>query len=86
LISAKTTGESAKIDEIIIDSALSDFSIELSGFTKFFLDRCNFEGVAADRVKDGKYTGSDKDAKYDIESLEGFAKQFGTRRPRERSN
>lgn len=86
LASAKATGESDKVDEIIIYSVLSDFSIELSGFTKFFLDRCNFEGIAPDRVRDGKYIGSDEYAKYDIKGLEDFARQLGTRRPRERSN
>lgn len=83
---AKITGESAQVDEIIIETALSDFSGELSGYTQFFLSRCNFEGVAPDRVKEGRYAGSEKYAQYDIERLEDIAKQFGTRRPRDRAS
>ncbi|RLA94533.1 MAG: DNA-binding protein, partial [Deltaproteobacteria bacterium] len=87
---ARATGASVKVDEIIIETSLSEFSGELSGFTQFFLNRCDFQGVAPDRIKgdeqgQDRYAGSEKDAKYDIEQLEDFARKLGTRRPRERS-
>ena len=87
---ARITGASVKVDEITIETSLSEFSGELSGFTQFFLNRCDFQGVAPDRIKGDeqgqkKYAGSERNAKYDIEKLEDFAKQLGTRRPRERS-
>ncbi len=83
---AQITGEITKADEIIIESGLSDFSIELSSFTKYFLERCSFEGVPPKRINNSKYIGSEKDVKSDIAQLEEFAKTLGTRRPRERSN
>ena len=80
---AKKTGV---VDDTILEMVLSDFSGELSEFARFFLERCTFEGIETGRVNDGKYTGSEKDVKYDIERLEDIAKQLGTRRPRNRSN
>ena len=62
------------------------FSGELSKFARFFLERCTFEGILANRVSEGKYIGSERDVRYDIERLEFFAKQLGTKRPRDRSN
>lgn len=62
------------------------FSGELSKFARFFLERCTFEGILADRVSEGKYTGSERDVGYDIWGLEYIAKQLGTKRPRDRSN
>jgi len=78
------------IDEMIIETTLSEFSGELSEFAKFFLNRCDFQGVAPDRIRENEtgqkeYIGTDKDAKYDIEKLEDIAKQLRTRRPRDRS-
>ena len=83
---ARTTGESILVDDIIIETGISDFSSELSGFAHFFLERCTFEGIPTGRVNDGKYTGSEKDVQYDIGRLEDIAKQLGTKRPRDRSN
>jgi tetratricopeptide (TPR) repeat protein len=83
---AKETGKSIEIDEISTETELTDFSRELSKFTHFFLNRCNFEGVAPERIKNGKYVGSERDAMRDIDKLESFAKQLGARRPRDRSN
>jgi tetratricopeptide (TPR) repeat protein len=76
---AKTTGESAQVDEIIIDTSLSDFSGEISAFTQFFLNRCEFQGVPPDRIQSGKFNT------FDIKKLEELAGQLGTRRPRERA-
>ena len=84
---AQRTGEfTLDADSIIeIETALSYFSSELSKFAQFFLEGCAFDGVLQVRVKEGKYTGSKKDFRYDIGRLEDIAKQLGTRRPRERS-
>jgi tetratricopeptide (TPR) repeat protein len=87
---AKTKGVPAYVDEMITETILSEFSGELSRFAKFFLSRCDFQGIAPDRIKEDeqgqkKYIRSERDAKYDIERLEDIAKQLGTRRPRERS-
>ncbi|MCL0070615.1 tetratricopeptide repeat protein [Dehalococcoidia bacterium] len=87
---ARTSGEPAYVDEIIIETTLSEFSGELSGFTQFFLSRCDFQGVAPDRIKQEegqkRYVGSERGAQYDIERLEDIAKQLGTRRPRDRAD
>lgn len=85
---AKTTGEFILNDDSIseIEIAFSYFSGDLSEFAQFFLDRCTFEGIPTGRVNDGKYTGSEKDARYDIARLEDIAKQLGTKSPRDRSN
>lgn len=86
---AKLTGRSAEVD-IVIETALSDLSGELSGFTRFFLDRCEFQIVAPERIKKDencltKYEGSERDAHFDLNRLDEFAKQLGTRRPRDRA-
>ncbi len=87
---ARTTGESAQLEEIIIETTLSEFSVEISDFTKFFLDRCDFPGVSPERIKKdenriARYEGSERDAKFDLRRLEEVATQLGTRRPRERA-
>jgi len=76
---AKATGKSAQIDEIIIETTLSDFSREISGFTQFFLDRCDFQGVPPDRVQRQNFS------RVDTQKLEELATQLGTRRPRDRA-
>ena len=89
---AKTTGEFILDDDRIIEieTALSYFSGELSKFAEFFLDRCRFEGLPPERVTKrvtgGKYTGSEKDVRYDTRRIEDIARRLGTRRPRDRSN
>lgn len=85
VIQAKQTGEKALVDEIVIETELSDYSSELSKFAQFFLERCAFVGVERNRITEGKYTGSGKDFRYDIKRLEESARHAGTRRPRERS-
>ena len=86
---AKATGEFTLDDDSFIP-APSDFSDELSKFTQFFLERCTFEGLRADRVakqvQDGKYIGSEKEVKSDIERLDNIAKELGPSSPHERSN
>ena len=83
---AKTTGEFILDDDTLIEMYLLDSSGELSKFSQFFLERCAFDGVSPERVNAGKYTGSERDFRYDIGRLEDIAKQLGTRRPRERSD
>lgn len=87
---ARTTGRSAQLDEILIETTLSEFSSEISGFTKFFLDRCDFPGVSPERIEKNEdgiatYKGSERDARFDLKKLEEVASQLGTRRPRERA-
>ncbi len=86
----RTTGKSTQLNEIIIETTLSEFSGEISQFTQFFLDRCDFPGVSPERIKEdekgvAQYEGSARDAKYDLKRLEDVASQLGTRRPRERA-
>ncbi len=87
---ARTTGESTQLEEIIIETTLSEFSGEISDFTQFFLDHCNFPGVSPERIKKDEngiawYEGSERDAKIDLKRLEDIATQFGTRRSRDRA-
>ena len=86
--SAQRTGEFILDDDRIIEieAVLSYFSGELSDFAQFFLDRCAFDGISPERVNEGKYTGSEKDFRYDIGRLEDVARQLGTKRARDRSH
>ena len=86
----RTTGESTQLDEIIIETTLSEFSGAISEFTRFFLMRCDFPGVSPERIEKDEsgvtnYVGSEKDAKFDLKRLEDVATQFGTRRSRDRA-
>ena len=86
---AQRTGDEFILDDesiIEIEPALLYFSSGLSEFAKFFLERCAFDGVSPGHVKEGKYIGTKKDCRYDVNRLENFAKRLGTRRPRERSH
>jgi tetratricopeptide (TPR) repeat protein/AAA+ ATPase superfamily predicted ATPase len=76
---ARATGESTQVDEIIIETTLSDFSGETSGFTQFFLERCEFQGVPPSRAQTKEFNSSD------IKKLEELATRLGTRRPRDRA-
>lgn len=79
VIQVKATGQVAQIDEIIIETTLSNFSGEISKFTQFFLDRCDFQGVPPERVRKQSYN------RVDVQKLEGLATQLGRRRPRDRA-
>lgn len=68
-----------EMEEIIIASALSDFSRETSGFTQFMLDRCDYQGVPPDRVQREAFN------RRDIQHLEKRAKDLGVRRPEDRA-
>ena len=78
-----------EIGEFILDEdrIISGELRELSEFAKFFLKRCTFEAIPPERVSAvGKYTGSEKDVRFDIDRLEKSGREQGTRRPRARSN
>ena len=76
---AKIAGQAAQIDEIFVETIFSGFSNEVSDFTKFFLERCEFQGVPPIRLQDKKFDHSD------VEKLEKLATESRTYRPRERS-
>lgn len=65
--------------EIIVETALSDISREISGFAKFFLERCDYQGVRADHIQSQNFDHSD------IVTLEQLATRSRTIRPRERA-
>ncbi|MBF0606269.1 MAG: tetratricopeptide repeat protein [Candidatus Magnetobacterium sp. LHC-1] len=73
------TGQPPQIDDIIIETTLSDIPREISGFTKFFLDRCDYQGVRSDHVKQRNFDHSD------ILKLEQLATESRTIRPRGRA-
>jgi cold shock CspA family protein/Flp pilus assembly protein TadD len=76
---ARSGGVPSSID-ILINTALSDFFTEISTFTKFFLDRCEYKGVPADRIQAQAFRRAD------IEQLAERASGLSTRLPRERSS
>ncbi|AEB09763.1 tetratricopeptide repeat protein [Desulfobacca acetoxidans] len=78
-INQAIAGQPVKIDEIVIETTLTAFSGDISRFTRFFLDRCKYEGVQADRVQ--KQTFSP----HDIKKLEELATKLGTSRPSDRA-
>lgn len=81
LLNVIQTGEKERLDEIVIEEVLSDYSSgQPSLFTQFFLDRCDFTGVPPERVQAEKFTRSD------ITYLERQATQSRTYRPSERAN
>jgi len=79
------------LDDITIQNTLSEFSSEISQFTKFFLDNCSFRNIPPERIQENEfgqkiYKGTQRDVRYDLEKLESFAKEARTRRPIERSD
>ncbi len=73
-------GQLPKIDEILIETTITDISREISGFTQFFLDRCDFTGARADHVQKQTFDHSD------IQTIEQLATRSRTIRPRERAS
>ena len=73
------SGQMLPITEIIVETALSDISREISGFAKFFLERCDYQGVRADHIQSQSFDHSD------ILTLEQLATRSRTIRPRERA-
>ncbi len=74
------SGRMIPINEIIVETALSDVSREISGFAKFYLDRCDYQGVRADHIQSQNFGRSD------ILTLEQLATRSRTIRPRERAS
>lgn len=77
---ARLTGRSAEIQIEMIQSISSSAVTEL---TEFFLERCDYQGVRADHLRDGRY-----DVRYaqaDLQALERLASELRTVRPRERA-
>ena len=78
-INQAQAGQLFQINEIIIETTLSDLSREISGFAQFFLDRCDYQGVRPDHVQKQDFDHSD------IQTLEQLATRSRTIRPRERA-
>lgn len=72
--------ELPQIDEIIIETTITDISREISRFTKFFLDRCDYSGARADHIQNQTFDHSD------IATIEQLAAKSRTIRPRERAS
>ena len=73
---ARKIGQAAQVD---VEIFLSSFSNEVSEFTKFFLKKCEFQGVPPVRLQEQKFNDSD------VDQLEKLATGSKTYRPRERS-
>lgn len=73
------SGLQPQLDDKIIETTLSSFSSETSGFTQFFLQRCDFQGVKSERVQKQAFDQTD------IKSLESLASKLSTSRPRDRA-
>ena len=72
-------GQLPQIDEILIETTITDISREISGFTQFFLDRCDYSGARADHIQNETFDHSD------IQTIEQLATRSKTIRPRERA-
>lgn len=73
------SGQMLPINELIVETALSDISREISGFAKFFLERCDYQGVPPDHIQSQNFDRND------ILTLEQLATRSRTIRPRERA-
>lgn len=76
----RITGRSALIQ---IETVQSISASAVSELAEFFLDRCTFQGVRADHLREGRYDVSYAEA--DIQALERLASELRTARPRERA-
>jgi len=73
-------GRIIPIDEIIVETGFSGISGEISKFSRFHLERCDYKGVRADHIQSQNFDHSD------IISLEQLATRSRTIRPRERAS
>jgi len=73
------SGRMIAINDIIVETALSDVSREISDFARFYLDRCDYHGVRADHIQSQNFDRGD------IVTLEQLATRSRTIRPRERA-
>lgn len=78
------TGQSPDFEEFAEDyvgeTTNMGFPREVSKFTQFFLDKCDYQGVPPDRVQSKKFNRTD------IRKLEELATRLGTSRPRDRAS
>ncbi|MFN3391926.1 MAG: tetratricopeptide repeat protein [Meiothermus ruber] len=74
------SGRMISINEIIVETALSDVSREISSFARFYLDRCDYQGVRPDHIQSQNFDRSD------VVTLEQLATRSRTMRPRERAS
>jgi len=79
MIKQAQAGQLPQLDEIIIDTTITDTSREISRFTQFFLDRCDYSGARADHIQKQTFDHSD------ILAIEQLATRSRTIRPRERA-
>ncbi len=87
---AKVSGKPLQDDFLAIEIKLTDFYGEISKFTKFFLELCDYSGVNPEFIKvneNGRksFIGDEENSKSEINKLKQIAKSFGTTRPLERS-
>ncbi|GIV88752.1 MAG: hypothetical protein KatS3mg055_1270 [Chloroflexus sp.] len=73
------SGQMLPINEIVVETTFSDISREISGFARFFLERCDYQGVRADHIQNQSFDRND------ISTLEQLATRSRTIRPRERA-
>ena len=77
---AKQTGEYSSLDEtIIVTDLLTDFNPSLSKFLAFYLERCEYKGVAEARIASRSFSEDD------LRKLPGLIDGAGQRRPRVRA-
>jgi len=77
----RLTGRSV---ELQIETTQSISASPVSELAEFFLDHCTYQGVRADRVREGVY--DIKYAQADVQELERLALELKTARPRERAS
>lgn len=75
---ARATGDASRLDDIV-ESNLVSFSGELSGFARFYLERCLFEGVDPAHVQAKTFDRSD------VRALDRQTEGSATRNPRGRA-
>jgi len=68
---------------IQIETVQSISASAVSELAQFFLEKCTFQGVRADHLREGRYDVSYAEA--DIQALERLASELRTSRPRERA-
>lgn len=77
---AKQTGAYASLDEtIIVPDLLIDLNPSLSKFLEFYLERCEYQGVAEAKIASRSFSEDD------LRKLRGLIEGAGKRRPRVRA-
>jgi tetratricopeptide (TPR) repeat protein len=77
---ARTTGRWDEVDRIGTNAGLTDFFMgDVSGFAQFFLDNCEFQGVAPEKVQRGEWHSQD------VWTLAALADKLGPKRAEDRA-